>query len=152
MAPNCAAIHYNILDQNCGNCPSTTQHNRVDCHNMEVGRNLTCTFKVQNIRTCDNVAGNTSIPVNVTLKGNQLACTITQSHGVVLHLSYSTICSYCCGYSTLLLLNNEICGSHDTVQPISKLDLNDKITTLWDSSHNIILHTCMDYVKLYTTR
>ena len=69
VAPNCAAIHYNILEQNCGRCPSTTQHNRVVCHDMDVGQNLTCSFVVQNFRTCDGVAGNMSIPVNITLQG-----------------------------------------------------------------------------------
>ncbi len=73
VAPNCAAIHYNILAQDCGICPSTTQHNTVVCHDMQVGQNLTCSFVVQNFRTCDVVAGNISIPVNVMLKGyNQI--------------------------------------------------------------------------------
>ena len=69
MAPNCAAIHYNIMDENCGDCPSTTQHNRIVCHDMDVDRNLTCSFVVQNFRKCDGVAGNMSIPLNVTLRG-----------------------------------------------------------------------------------
>ena len=78
MAPNCAAIHYNIQAPNCGDCPSSTQHNRVVCHDMEVGQDLTCSFSVQNFRTCDDVTGNKSIPVNVTLKGT--ACTNSQGH------------------------------------------------------------------------
>ena len=69
VAPNCAAIHYNILDQNCGICPITTDHNRVVCHDMEVDRNLTCIFVVENFRACDDVAGDRSIPMNITLKG-----------------------------------------------------------------------------------
>ena len=66
VAPNSyyAALHYNILKQNCGRCPSTTQRNRVVCHDMDVGRNLTYSFVAQNFRTCDGVAGNMSIPVN----------------------------------------------------------------------------------------
>ena len=69
MAPNCAAIHYNILAQNCGNCPSSTPHTTVVCHDMNVGANLTCSFVVQNVRTCDDITGNMSDPVKVHLKG-----------------------------------------------------------------------------------
>ena len=72
VAPNCAAIHYNILAQNCGICPSATQHNTVVCHDMEVDQNLTCSFVVQNFRTCDGVAGRMSIPVSIMLKGNNI--------------------------------------------------------------------------------
>ena len=69
MAPNCAAIHYKILAQNCGNCPSSTPHTTVVCHDMSIGDNLTCSFVVQNVRTCDDITGNMSDPVKVHLKG-----------------------------------------------------------------------------------
>ena len=72
VAPNCSSLHYNILAQNCGNCPSATQHSTVVCHDMEVDQNLTCSFVVQNFRTCDGAAGSMSNPVNVMLKGYNL--------------------------------------------------------------------------------
>lgn len=72
VAPYCAAIHYNILAHNCGICPSTTPHNTVVCHRMEGFDNMTCSFIVQNVRTCDEINGTTSIPVIVFLKGNKL--------------------------------------------------------------------------------
>ena len=72
VAPNCAAIHYNILTQNCGNCPSSTPHTTVVCHDMNVGADLTCSFVVQNVRTCDDITGNMSDPVKVHLKGSIL--------------------------------------------------------------------------------
>ena len=72
VAPNCAAIHYNILAQHCGICPSTTSHNTVVCHDMEINGNVICSFAVQIVRSCDGIVGNASNPVQVILKGNIL--------------------------------------------------------------------------------
>ena len=70
VAPHCSAIHYNLLtNDKCGECPSTTSHNTVTCHDHAVGENITCSFRVQNVRTCDDITGNTSLPVQVNLKG-----------------------------------------------------------------------------------
>ena len=69
VVPNCAAIHYNILAHNCGICPSTTTHNMAVCHGIDTFGNLTCSFIVQNVRSCDNVTGNMSSVLTVILKG-----------------------------------------------------------------------------------
>ena len=119
VAPHCTAIHYKIAHNNCGDCPSTTPHNTVVCRDMNVGMNLTCSFVVQNLRTCDDIIGNRSAPVEVTLKGldsellglychqlysqAQLLCKKTLSVCNYCHsvLQYSAFCSCCCGHSSL---------------------------------------------------
>ena len=64
VAPDCPAIHYNILASNCGSCPTTTNHTNVTC--TEVPTNgSNCTFAVQTV-VCGNLAGNASEPINIT--------------------------------------------------------------------------------------
>ena len=69
VAPNCAAIHYNIFAQDCGICPGTTSHNTVVCHDMEIIGKVICSFAVQIVRSCDGAVGNTSNSIQVMLKG-----------------------------------------------------------------------------------
>ena len=64
IAPDCPAIHYNILASNCGSCPTTTNHTNVTCTDVPTnGSN--CTFVVQTV-SCGNVAGNASKPISIT--------------------------------------------------------------------------------------
>ena len=65
VAPDCPAIHYNILASNCGSCPTTTNHTNVTCTDVPTNDSI-CTFAVQTV-VCGNIAGNISDPINITL-------------------------------------------------------------------------------------
>ena len=64
VAPDCPAIHYNILASNCGSCPTTTNHTNVTCTNIPSNSSSKCTFAVQTV-ACGNITGNTSEPLNI---------------------------------------------------------------------------------------
>ena len=67
VAPDCPAIHYNILASNCGSCPAITKpHTTVTCMDVPVNNDL-CTFAAQTV-TCENLTGNASqlLTINVT--------------------------------------------------------------------------------------
>ena len=70
VAPDCSAIHYNILASNCGSCPTTTNHTTVTCTdiiNTTLHSHSTkCSFAVQTV-VCGNVLGHTSNPLLVDL-------------------------------------------------------------------------------------
>ena len=65
VAPDCPAIHYNILASNCGSCPTITNHTTVTCTDVPTNGS-TCTFAVQMV-VCVNVAGNLSDPISIIL-------------------------------------------------------------------------------------
>ena len=65
VAPDCPAIHYNILASKCGSCPTTTNHTNVTCIDVPINGS-TCTITVQTI-SCGNIAGNVSDPISITL-------------------------------------------------------------------------------------
>ena len=64
VAPDCPAIHYNILTSNCGSCPTATNHTNVTCSSVPTNAS-TCTITVQTI-SCGNIAGNVSDPITIT--------------------------------------------------------------------------------------
>ena len=64
VAPDCPAIHYNILASNCGSCPTTTNHTNVTCTDVPTNNSI-CTFAVQTV-VCGNIAGNISDPLHIT--------------------------------------------------------------------------------------
>ena len=57
VAPDCPAIHYNILASNCGSCPTTTNTTTVTC--TDVQGSGPCMFAVQTV-VCGNITGNVS--------------------------------------------------------------------------------------------
>ena len=69
VAPDCPAIHYNILASNCGSCPSTTNHTTVTCTDVPTDGTV-CTFAVQTV-VCRNITGNRSNPVRGTIYPTQ---------------------------------------------------------------------------------
>ena len=78
VAPDCPAIHYNILASNCGSCPTTTNHTTVTCTDVPINQS-TCTFAVQTV-LCGNLIGNLSDPINTTIlpeRRNTDTCTNT---------------------------------------------------------------------------
>ena len=78
VAPDCPAIHYNILASNCGICPTTTNHATVTCTDVPISQS-TCTFAVQTV-LCGNLIGNLSDPINTTTlpeRRNTDTCTNT---------------------------------------------------------------------------
>ena len=64
VAPDCPAIHYNILASNCGSCPTTTNHTNVTCIDIPTDGSV-CTIAIQTV-VCGSVTGNSSSPVRVT--------------------------------------------------------------------------------------
>ena len=68
VAPDCPAIHYNILASNCGSCPTTTNHTTVTCTDVPINGS-TCTFAIQTV-VCGNIIGNNiSNSVRIILYG-----------------------------------------------------------------------------------
>ena len=63
VAPDCPAIHYNILASNCGSCPTTTNHTNVTCTDVPTNDSIICTFVAQTIR--GNTTGNVSDSIRV---------------------------------------------------------------------------------------
>ena len=63
VAPDCPAIHYNILASNCGSCPTTTNHTNATCTDVPTNGSV-CTFAVQTV-ACGNITGNESEPVSI---------------------------------------------------------------------------------------
>ena len=64
VAPDCPAIHYNILASNCGSCPSTTNTTTVTCTHVPTIGSTSCNFAIQTV-VCGNITGNISDPVTV---------------------------------------------------------------------------------------
>ena len=64
VAPDCPAIHYNILASNCGSCSTTTTNTTVTCTDVPTTGSTSCNFAVQTV-VCGNMTGNISDPVIV---------------------------------------------------------------------------------------
>lgn len=56
---------YNIQASNCGNCPTSTNHTYATCKNVPTNGN-TCIFAIWTV-ICDDVVGNKSASVNITV-------------------------------------------------------------------------------------
>ena len=65
VAPDCPAIHYNILSSNCGSCPTTTTHTTVTCTDIPTDGNM-CTFAVKTV-VCGSITGSMSYPLMINL-------------------------------------------------------------------------------------
>ena len=70
VAPDCEAIHYNILASNCGSCPSITNQTNVTCIDVSINSS-TCILAAQTI-ACGNIIGNISDPVRIIFRANGL--------------------------------------------------------------------------------
>ena len=68
VAPDCPAIHYNILASNCGSCPTTTNHINVTCTDVPIEQK-TCTFALRSV-VCGELAGILGNPISVSLSDN----------------------------------------------------------------------------------
>ena len=69
VAPDCPAIHYNILASNCGSCPTTTNYTNVTCTGVPIEQKISCTFALQTV-VCGDLAGILSNPISVSLSGS----------------------------------------------------------------------------------
>ena len=70
VAPDCPAIHYNILASNCGSCPTTTNHTNVTCTEIPFEQNgEICALSLQTV-VCGNVTGNMSDAARGLFRGN----------------------------------------------------------------------------------
>ena len=69
VSSNCPAISYQIVADNCGDCPNVTSDTTVTCDWSFTEENV-CTFAVRTV-VCDdiNIVGNQSQNVSFTLKG-----------------------------------------------------------------------------------
>ena len=68
VAPNCSAIHYNILALNCGNCPTVTANTTITCVDVPTDGSV-CTFALETV-ICGNITGSKSDPVYVQQNGS----------------------------------------------------------------------------------
>ena len=69
VAPDCPAIHYNILASNCGSCPATTNHTNVTCTGAPTENSL-CRFAIQTV-ACRNLVGYISDPISIHTSTSQ---------------------------------------------------------------------------------
>ena len=67
VGPPCEAIHYHINASKCGHCPTVTNDITVTCTGFSLD-NQVYLLAIQ-IVVCDNITGNESSGVEVTLKG-----------------------------------------------------------------------------------
>ena len=65
VAPDCPAIHYNILASNCGSCPNTTNHTNVTCTDVPTDGSV-CIFGIRTV-VCGNITSTTSDPISIVL-------------------------------------------------------------------------------------
>ena len=66
VAPNCPAVHYDILASSCGSCPTTTNHSKVTCTDIPTDGSM-CLFAITVI--CGDITGNVSDAAQGVLKG-----------------------------------------------------------------------------------
>ena len=79
VAPDCPAVHYNILASNCGSCPTTTNHTNVTCTDIYVQTDgSTCIFALQTV-IGERIIGNTSDPLVVSTASAACTCIIPTS-------------------------------------------------------------------------
>ena len=71
VAPDCPAIHYNILASNCGSCPTTTNHSTVTCTDIPVNSHV-CTFAVKRV-LCGNLTDNMSRSLTINITDSETA-------------------------------------------------------------------------------
>ena len=67
VAPDCPAIHYNILASNCGSCPTTTNYTNATCTDVPTDGTV-CSFAVQTV-VCGSITGNVSNTAQGIFKG-----------------------------------------------------------------------------------
>ena len=65
VAPDCPAVHYNILASNCGSCPTTTNHTNVTCTDVPISATL-CVFALRTV-ACEHITGMSSNPISLSL-------------------------------------------------------------------------------------
>ena len=66
---SCPAIQYRIIASNCGQCPNTTHNTTVTCTGtFPLLHDTQCLFALQTI-VCDDIVGNVSMAVSVTMRG-----------------------------------------------------------------------------------
>ena len=63
VAPDCPAVHYNILASNCGSCPTTTNNATLTCTDVPTD-GIVCTFAIQTV-VCGNITGSESEPISI---------------------------------------------------------------------------------------
>ena len=64
---NCSALFYRI-ESTCGECPEAAILTTVSCSILSLPVGSQCRFAVRSV-VCDDIIGDLSVPVLVTLKG-----------------------------------------------------------------------------------
>ena len=83
VSSTCHQIRYNIISNNCGQCPDITTHTTATCTGIPTN-DQQCTFALQTI-VCNNLIGNTSKEIQIVLRGKTLSLSSD---------SYIAPCSY----------------------------------------------------------
>ena len=72
VTTTCEAIHYHINASGCGHCPDVTNDTTISCRDFSLD-NQVCLLAVKTV-VCDNITGNESRGIQVTLRGMSHPC------------------------------------------------------------------------------
>ena len=97
VALSCASIYYEVRTS-CGICPNRTSSNFAYCSISDVPNNV-CEFSVRSV-VCDDLAGNWSIPITVSLQGMCNSC--------INHSSCMHACMHACMLMDIINLVPEV--------------------------------------------
>ena len=87
VAPDCPAIHYNILATNCGSCPTTTNRTAVTCTDVPTNEGGMCTFAVRTV-VCGNITGNKSDTISILVLNTRISSNVIEKTSVnILHFA-----------------------------------------------------------------
>ena len=162
VAPDCSAIHYNILASNCGSCPTTTNHTEITCTNVPTDGSE-CTFAVQTV-ACGNITGNTSDPISITFYTTQSTQTgtlhptdnqgtiainsnITQTVGVYNSANDSAYLISFSALATVLIAGTvvSISGSHCCLEKEQRKDYSCVYTITVKQNHTRGTNVCFTF-------
>ena len=86
IAPDCPAVHYDILASNCGSCLTTTNHTTVTCTDVPTDGSV-CTFAVRTV-VCGNNTGNKSDTISILVLNTRVFNNFTEKASIdVLHFA-----------------------------------------------------------------
>ena len=71
-APYCTAVDYHINSSNCGHCPNVTNDTTVTCSGFSLDSQV-CSLAIRTV-VCDNITGNESRSIQITLRGRSHPC------------------------------------------------------------------------------
>ena len=69
VSSDCPAIQYHIMSDSCGDCgPNLTNQTQAMCYRPSTDNQTNCTFALETV-VCNNITGQGSTSISVTLRG-----------------------------------------------------------------------------------